>query len=98
MRNTTGIGLVVIGALLMRARHRRAARIGEMRKPGDIIPTDAPLDSNERKILSWRISELLRVGFDELTANALAISADWRLAVDAVEKGCDHRTAVRIVL
>lgn len=99
---TLGVQAVVvaIGAYLGTRSRRRAARIGEVPKSKSKETKQAPLelDSTERKILDWRIKQLLRVGFEELHATALAVSPDWRIARDAVEAGCDHRTAMRLVL
>lgn len=98
------LALMAIGALLMGAHRRRVGKLREVHPHETTTPVDpdalreiAP-DATERKILDWRVEQLLRVGFEELHAAAIAVSADWRVARDAVEAGCDHRTAMDLVL
>ena len=54
---------------------------------------------NER-ILRWRANELERAGYDPDSAVELAArtDVDLHLAVELLEQGCPHRTALRILL
>lgn len=72
--------------------------------PGDALAADRDAlvefygDRTLGSVMAWRIETLVRAGFDDLHAAALAQSDDWRDAVYAVERGCDRRLAVALVL
>ena len=47
----------------------------------------------------WRFEELLRAGYGPAEAQALSgrLEIDLHVAIDLVRRGCDPRTAVRIL-
>jgi len=57
------------------------------------------LGEDERVVL-WRAEALERVGYSSVAAAALAArrDIDLHVALDLVTKGCEHETAVRILL
>ncbi len=58
---------------------------------------DRELAEPER-VLQWRISRLVRAGYDEAAAEKLARSpVDLHRAIDLVEQGCPPELAVRIL-
>ena len=60
-------------------------------------PRDGEPDEVQR-VLQWRISRLLRAGYDEQSAVRLARSpVDLHTAIDLVERGCAPELAVRIL-
>ena len=57
------------------------------------------LESEREKVESWRLHVLIEAGYPLPLAEKLAGSgADLHVAVDLVERGCDHRTAAEILL
>jgi hypothetical protein len=51
-----------------------------------------------RRVLQWRVSRLMRAGYDEETAIRLARSpVDLHTAVDLLEQGCSPELALRIL-
>ena len=60
-------------------------------------PRDGEPDEVQR-VLQWRISRLLRAGYDEQSAVRLARSpVDLHTAIDLFERGCAPELAVRIL-
>jgi hypothetical protein len=60
----------------------------------------AQLDRSERdRVVNWRLRELLAAGYGEEDALelALALQVDLHLAIDLPQRGCPHKTAVRIL-
>jgi hypothetical protein len=57
-------------------------------------------DRAEDEIFDWRLSELLRAGYEHDDAIRLAgeKDVDLRLAERLLAQGCPHRTALRILL
>ena len=57
-------------------------------------------ETEAERILSWRLEELERAGYDARAAWELAERADVDLhrAVGLVRRGCPHQTALRILL
>jgi hypothetical protein len=57
-------------------------------------------ETEAERILSWRLEELERAGYDARSAWELAERADVDLhrAVDLVQRGCPTATALRILL
>ena len=62
--------------------------------------TIAEHETEAERILSWRLEELERAGYDARSAWELAERADVDLhrAVDLVQQGCPAATALRILL
>jgi hypothetical protein len=60
---------------------------------------DAPETENER-VLRWRLGELRRAGFGFQDAVLLALSpdVDLHLATDLLARGCPADTALRILV
>jgi hypothetical protein len=54
----------------------------------------------ERAIVSWRLDQLMRAGFELADARVVATKRDVDLhaAVDLVRRGCPPATALRILL
>jgi hypothetical protein len=52
------------------------------------------------RVLSWRIEQLIAVGFDSDAAFVLALdrNVDLHAATELVERGCPPQTAFRILL
>lgn len=60
-------------------------------------PRDGEPDEVQR-VLQWRLSRLVRAGYDEESAVRLARSpVDLHVAIDLVEQGCPPELAVRIL-
>ena len=60
-------------------------------------PRDGEPDEVQR-VLQWRISRLVRAGYDEQSAEKLARSpVDIHMAIELLERGCPPRLAVRIL-
>jgi len=57
-------------------------------------------EPEEERIIGWRAEELLRAGYENVTALELALRSDVDLhfAVDLVRRGCPPGTAARILL
>lgn len=53
-----------------------------------------------RQVFAWRLEQLLRAGYGDATAVAIALQCeiDLHLAVDLVACGCAPETAARILL
>jgi hypothetical protein len=63
--------------------------------------TDITIDeqSEREKVEKWRLHTLTEAGYPTRLAGRLARSdADLHTAVELVKKGCEHRTAARILL
>jgi hypothetical protein len=58
------------------------------------------LPETEAEVIAWRMRVLDRCGYDQDASALLAASkdVDLHLAVDLVERGCPHETALRILL
>jgi hypothetical protein len=56
--------------------------------------------TEEERVIQWRLEELERAGYDEVSALeiALATGVDLHLAVALPRSGCPHDTACRILL
>lgn len=56
--------------------------------------------SEEERVIQWRLSELERAGYDEVSALELALapSVDLHVATALVRRGCPHDVACRILL
>ncbi|MFN8186951.1 MAG: hypothetical protein U0R69_07725 [Gaiellales bacterium] len=61
---------------------------------------EVPHETEEDRVINWRVEELLRAGYDEVAALELALTpeVDLHRAVDLVRCGCPRDTAVRILL
>jgi len=60
----------------------------------------AQLDRSERdRVVNWRLRELLAAGYgkEDALELALALQVDLHLAIDLPQRGCPHKTAVRIL-
>jgi hypothetical protein len=57
-------------------------------------------DAESERVTAWRACELLRAGFEPLTAVELAEhpEVDLHLALELVERGCSTELAARILL
>jgi hypothetical protein len=57
------------------------------------------VETEQERVLHWRIAELLRAGYDERLALKLALkrNVDLHTAVDLLRRGCPAETAVRIL-
>jgi len=57
-------------------------------------------ETEEERIIGWRAEELLRAGYETVTALELALRADvdLHLAVDLLRRGCPPGTAACILL
>ena len=58
------------------------------------------VESDNERVVSWRVEELIRAGYDEFDAIELALGrhVDLHKAIDLVRYGCPPETAVRILL
>ena len=58
------------------------------------------IETETERVERWRMSELLRVGFDVESATLLAsdLGVDLHAAIDMVERGCPPDLAARILL
>jgi rRNA processing protein Krr1/Pno1 len=66
--------------------------------PTDVVEERTP--DPAARVLSWRIEQLIAVGFDSDAAFVLALdrSVDLHDATELVRRGCPPRTAFRILL
>jgi hypothetical protein len=64
------------------------------------IEFETPRETEETRVLRWRLEELLRAGYDAEGAGRLAPrnDVDLRSAVELVRRGCPPATALRILL
>lgn len=64
------------------------------------IEVDGPEAEAGRKVFAWRLHQLLRAGYDEADAVALALRGDVDLhdAVDLTVHGCPPTVAAQILL
>lgn len=59
---------------------------------------DAP-QSEEEKVVGWRLHTLIEAGYPMALAEEVARSdADLHCAVELVESGCEYATAAKILL
>jgi hypothetical protein len=58
------------------------------------------LDSEQERIVRWRVERLLAAGYDGAAALLLGIelAVDLHAAVDLLRDGCSPETALRILL
>jgi hypothetical protein len=62
-------------------------------------PQDQELLDEPDRVVAWRISRLVRAGYCDQCAAALACSdVDLHSAVELVERGCSPELALRILL
>jgi hypothetical protein len=63
------------------------------------LPQDQEQVDEPDRVLAWRISRLVKAGYCDECAAALACSAiDLHSAVELVERGCPPELALRILL
>jgi hypothetical protein len=57
-------------------------------------------ETEQERVEHWRAEELVRAGFDPSDAIALAArhDIDLHLAIELVEQGCPHETAIDILI
>ena len=57
-------------------------------------------DTERERVERWRAEELIRAGFDRSAARALAArhDIDLHVAVELIERGCPHETAIDILI
>ena len=62
--------------------------------------TELILEAESDRVTAWRACELLKAGYEPLTAVELAEhpEVDLHLALELVERGCQHDLAARILL
>jgi hypothetical protein len=62
--------------------------------------TELSLDAESDRVTAWRACELLKAGYEPLMAVELAEhpEVDLHLALELVERGCQHELAARILL
>lgn len=65
-----------------------------------ITGVEALPETEEERVVSWRVAALVRAGYEEGSAIELAFApgVDLHLAVRLLEAGCPAATAVRILL
>jgi hypothetical protein len=58
------------------------------------------VETEDDRVLAWRLHELRRAGYAERLAHRLALrrQVDLHLAVDLLGRGCPPETAARILL
>jgi hypothetical protein len=58
------------------------------------------VETEQERVLSWRIAELKRAGYEERLAHKLALrrDVDLHVAVGLIRRGCPPETAARILL
>ena len=58
------------------------------------------VQDEEELVTGWRMEELCRAGYDERSAQLLALhtEVDLHLATDLLRRGCPQATALRILL
>ena len=72
-------------------------------------PTVKPVEADEEfvpaadpvaKVLGWRVEQLIAAGFDGDDALVLALdrSVDLHVAIELVRRGCQPKTALRILI
>jgi len=62
-------------------------------------PPEQERSAEEMKLRSWRFDNLVRLGFDKLTAARLVDAhVDWHEAEKLLEQGCSEERAVEILL
>lgn len=61
---------------------------------------EAPRETEEDRVINWRVDELIRAGYGSGAALELALTpeVDLHRAIDLVRTGCPCDTAVRILL
>lgn len=64
------------------------------------IESELTYETEDDRVINWRIAELERAGYDEVSALevALATDVDLHRAIGLVRAGCPVDTAVRILL
>jgi hypothetical protein len=67
-------------------------------QPADVVEDHAP--DPAARVLSWRIEQLIAVGFDGDSAFVLALdrTVDLHDATELVRRGCPPQTAFRILV
>ena len=57
-------------------------------------------ETEQERVEHWRAEELVRAGYDPSDAIALAArhDIDLHMAVELVEQGCPHETAIDILI
>ena len=67
-------------------------------EPADVVEDYAP--DPAARVLSWRIEQLILVGFDSDAAFVLALdrAVDLHEATELVRRGCPPNTAFRILI
>ncbi|MET0938437.1 MAG: hypothetical protein ABWY51_04345 [Gaiellaceae bacterium] len=62
--------------------------------------TELILDAESDRVTAWRACELLKAGYEPLVAVELAEhpEVDLHLALELVERGCQHELAAQILL
>ena len=67
-------------------------------QPADVVDDHAP--DPAARVLSWRIEQLIAVGFDGDSAFVLALdrTVDLHDATELVRRGCPPQTAFRILV
>jgi hypothetical protein len=62
--------------------------------------TEVVFESEHRRVVDWRLQELLRAGYGEGGARDIAeqVEIDLHRAVDLLKSGCPQETALRILL
>lgn len=64
------------------------------------IEVEAPQESEEERVLEWRLESLRRAGYDDVLAVELALLRDVDLhrAIALLRNGCTPQTARRILV
>ena len=62
------------------------------------MTTDKPLDGEELLVHNWRVDRLTRLGVPGSLAEVYADRLDWHQVARLVQRGCQPRLALRIVL
>jgi len=67
-------------------------------QPADVVEDHAP--DPAARVLSWRVEQLIAVGFDGDSAFVLALdrTVDLHDATELVRRGCPPQTAFRILV
>jgi hypothetical protein len=67
-------------------------------QPADVVDDHAP--DPAARVLSWRVEQLIAVGFDGDSAFVLALdrTVDLHDATELVRRGCPPQTAFRILV
>ena len=62
-------------------------------------PPEEKRSAEQIQLRSWRFNNLVRLGFDKLTATRLVDAhVDWHEAEKLLEQGCSEERAVEILL